>query len=72
MGIGLHASKSRKFKMAASRRTFTLEEAVDLCSRTDDEGVSDIDSSTGGMSSSEESLLDEELQNSSDLEADLR
>ena len=64
------------FKMASgskrSKTTFTLEETAEICPQSGSDAGSDIDSSTGGMSSGEEYELDEELLNASQNEADLR
>ena len=53
--------------MASALKIFSLDEDLEFCTRTDNEAENDIDSSTGEMSSGEEG----ELQNTSDLEADL-
>ena len=54
--------------MASARKIFSLDKDLEFCTQTDNEAENDIlDNSTGEMSSGEEG----ELQNTSDLEADL-
>ena len=64
--------RSYNFKMASRGRMFTAEEVAEICAQSGNEGESDIDSETGGMSSLEEFELDEQLLNESEQEADLR
>ena len=54
------------------RRNFTAEEVAKMCAQSDSEAGSDIDSTTGGISSAEEEELDQQLQRISDSEVDLR
>ena len=50
----------------------TMEEIQDFCAIDPDEPESDIDSSTGGISSGEEFGLDRELEGNSDSERESR
>lgn len=65
-----------KSKMASCskrpRRNFTAEEVAKMCTQSDSEAGSDIDSTTGGNSSAEEEELDQQLQRMSDSEVDSR
>lgn len=50
---------------SSSKRTrvcFSAEEVAEICARSGSESESDIDSATGGISSDEESQLDQELR----------
>lgn len=53
-------------------RNFTAEEVAKMCTQSDIEAGSDIDSTTGGNSSAEEEELDQQLQRMSDSEVDSR
>ena len=48
------------------RRYFSPEEVAEICTRSDEESGSDIDSTTGGISSEEEDELHQQLQSASD------
>lgn len=65
-----------KSKMASCskrpRRNFTTEEVAKMCTQSDSEAGSGIDSTTGGISSAEEEELDQQLQRMSDSEVDSR
>jgi len=54
------------------RRNFTAKEVAEMCTESDSEVNSDIDSATGEISSAEEEKLDQQLQRTSDSEIDLR
>ena len=54
------------------RDGMTMEEIQDFCATDPDEPESDIDSSTGGISSGEEFGLDRELEGNSDSERESR
>lgn len=54
------------------RRNFTAEEVAEMCTQSDSEAGSDIDSTTGGISSAEEEELDQQMQRMSDSEVDSR
>lgn len=51
---------------------FTAQEVADICAGSDSDGCSDIDSETGGISSSEEEELDNELDVQSDPDFEAR
>lgn len=56
----------RPFLKVMAKRLYTTDQAVVFCTETDNED--DIDSSCGGLSSSEEEELDDLLENISDYE----
>lgn len=58
--------------MASTSTNFNLDQAVELCLQRDNEGYSDIDSETQGLSSSEEEELDEQLTRDSESEDEMR
>ena len=45
---------------------------AEICTQSDSDPGSDIDSTTGGISSAEEEELDQQLQRTSDFEMELR
>ena len=59
--------------MASGRAgMYGVDEVRELCARGDSEEESDIDSQTGGMSSTEEEELDRELLGISDSDFELK
>ena len=54
-------AKKKPSASGRSRRTFTVEEVAELCIQDPDNTASDIDSSTGGISTDDEEELDWEL-----------
>ena len=54
------------------KRVFTAQEVADICARSESDDFSDIDSETGGISSSEEEELDNELLIQTDPEYEAR
>ena len=58
--------------MALTSTNFNLDQAVELCLQSDNEGYSDIDSATQGLSTVEEEELDEQLTRDSESEDEIR